>query len=156
MVYFHGRPVITLTLVYFHGRPTHKCSSWFIFKGDRPTHLHWSVFTGVLPTYTHFGLFKGDLPFWLSLPKIPSGNLELKSVFFLLARFELAKSMSLTLTLVFFCFFENFLMVGFFSFFFPFQDHNNDYLLLSAQWFFFSLSFFSFCFVLFFFLRIFL
>jgi hypothetical protein len=40
MVYFHGRPALPLTLIYFHGRPTHTCSSWSIFKGDRPTHSH--------------------------------------------------------------------------------------------------------------------
>ena len=130
--------------------------------GDLPSHSHWSILTSDLPTNVHPGLFsratgphthmiyfQGRPALLMGLPKIPSGNLEPKSVFFLLARFELAKSVSLTLTLVplfsFLFFFENFLMVGFFSFFFLFQGHNNNSLLLSTQWFFF-LFFFFFCF----------
>jgi hypothetical protein len=54
LVYFQGQPSHTLTLVYFHERPAHIYSLWSIFKGD--------------------------LPFWLGLPKIPSDNLELKSI----------------------------------------------------------------------------
>jgi len=54
MVYFHGRPALPLILIYFHGRPTHTCSSWSIFRGDRPT---WFIFTGDLPTHAHPGLF---------------------------------------------------------------------------------------------------
>ena len=48
-----------------------------------------------------------------------------------------------------FFFFENFLMVGFFSFFLPFQGHNNDslYYQLDDSFFsFFSFVFFSFSF----------
>ena len=40
VVYFQGRPAHTLTLVYFQGRPAHTCSSWSIFKGDRPIHSY--------------------------------------------------------------------------------------------------------------------
>jgi len=69
MVYFHGRPALPLTVIYFHGRPPHTCSSWSIFRGDRPTwsifmgdppfHSHWSIFTGDLPTHVYPGLFLG-------------------------------------------------------------------------------------------------
>ena len=48
--------------VYFHGRPAHKCSSWFIFRGDQPTHSHWSIFMGDLPSHSHWSIFTGDLP----------------------------------------------------------------------------------------------
>jgi len=138
--------------VYFHGQPTHKCSSWSIFKGDRPTYSH-GLFSWVTCPYTHSGLFsratfhtltlvyfhgrpahtyslwsifKGTLPFRLGLPKISS------------------KICVLPVGKVWTCsfFFENFLMVGFFSFFFPFQGYNNDSLLLLAQWFFFLFFFF--------------
>jgi len=128
LVYFQGQLSHTLTMVYFHGRLAHIYSLWSIFKGD--------------------------LPFWLGLPKIPSGNLELKSVFFLLARFELAKSVSLT-------------RIGLF---FKNKFPNGRVLLIflsvprSQQWFsfiissmiFFSLFFFPFvlfCFVVVFFFK---
>jgi hypothetical protein len=50
MVYFHGRPALPLTVIYFHGRPPHTCSSWSIFRGDRPT---WSIFMGDPPFHSH-------------------------------------------------------------------------------------------------------
>jgi len=56
MVYFHGRPALSLTLIYFHGRPTHTCSSWSIFRGDRPTHSH-GLFSWATCPYTHIGFF---------------------------------------------------------------------------------------------------
>ena len=107
-------------VVYFQGRPAHTCSSWSIFRGDRPTHSHWSIFKGDLPTHVHPGLFS-----WVTGP-------HTHMVYF-------HERPTLTLTLVFFSsffslfFFENFLMLGFFSLFFPFQGHNNDSLLLSTQ-----------------------
>jgi len=59
LVYLYGRPALPLTLIYFQGRPTHTCSSWSIFRGDRPT---WSIFIGDLPFYSHWSIFTGDLP----------------------------------------------------------------------------------------------
>jgi len=44
LVYFHEWSVYTLKLVYFHGQPAHTYSLWSIFRGD-------------LPIYTHAGLF---------------------------------------------------------------------------------------------------
>ena len=69
-------------LVYFQGRPTHICSSWSIFRADRPTHMFivvyfqgrpahicssWSIFKGNLPTHSH-GLFS-----WATCPYIHIG-----------------------------------------------------------------------------------
>jgi hypothetical protein len=58
MVYFQGRSAHTLTLVCFHGQPTHKCSSWFIFRGDQPTRSH-GLFSRATCSHTHIGLFLG-------------------------------------------------------------------------------------------------
>ena len=45
-------------LVYFQGRPTHICSSWSIFRADRPTHSR-SLFSWATCPHTHIGLFSG-------------------------------------------------------------------------------------------------
>ena len=56
MVYFHKWPTNTHSLVYFHGRPAHTCSSWSIFRGDRPTHSH-GLFSWATCPQIHSGLF---------------------------------------------------------------------------------------------------
>jgi len=56
-VYFHGRPALKLTVVYFHGRPTHTCSSWSIFRGDRPTNVHPGLSSWATCPSTHTDLF---------------------------------------------------------------------------------------------------
>jgi hypothetical protein len=45
-------------LVYFQGRPTLTLTQ-FIFMGDLPSHSHWYIFRGDLPTHVHPGLFSG-------------------------------------------------------------------------------------------------
>jgi hypothetical protein len=142
LVYFHGRPALTLILVYFHGRPTHTFSSWSIFRGDRPTHSH-GLFSRATGPHTHTVYFHG----WLTL--------TFAMVYFHGRPTHTCLSWSIfrgdrpTHSHWSFFFFENFLMVGFFSFFFPFQGHNNDSLLLSAQWFFFLSFYFLFFFRIF-------
>jgi hypothetical protein len=69
-VYFHGRPALTLILVYFHERLAHTCSSWSIFRSNRPSHsvfFHgWPALTLILvyfhgrpATHVHSGIFSG-------------------------------------------------------------------------------------------------